>query len=177
MDFQEFDKQRQFRAAWAAVAIARPVHFTLFTFGESQLPYYLVCGGPEGRNPVTVTRGEIRIERPVIITPDSARPELRDFFEDTEQEGMAQFLLARTARFSNLKLANRRGQARTVAGSVDQTVANLNQQLDAEHDDRVAILTAPPKLGGMAVLRYATEHVLRSSPGNIQELRERGFLP
>jgi hypothetical protein len=60
---------------------------------------------------------------------------------------------------------------------MEATVANLNRQLDTEEEDRVAILTAPPDLGGMAVLRYAAERIWRSGPDNIQELRERGFLP
>lgn len=177
MDMHEFELHRRFRNAWAAVGIARPVHFSLFTFGESLLPYYLVCGKPHAQALVSVTRGEIRIQRPIIVTPDTARPEFRGFFDDAEEEGVAQILLARTAHFSNLRFANHKGTERAVDDSMDGAVAKLNSQLDAADEDRVAILTAPPKLAGMAVLRYATEHVIRSSPGNIQELRERGFLP
>ena len=53
----------------------------------------------------------------------------------------------------------------------------LHRRLDDEEEDRVAILTAPQNLAGIAVLRYAAERVLKSAPDNIQELRERGFLP
>ena len=38
----------------------------------------------------------------------------------------------------------------------------------------VAILAG---LAGLAVLRYAAERIMQSAPDNIQELRERGFLP
>jgi hypothetical protein len=31
-------------------------------------------------------------------------------------------------------------------------------------------------MGGIAIMRYAAERVWESAPGNIQELRERGFL-
>jgi hypothetical protein len=41
----------------------------------------------------------------------------------------------------------------------------------------VAILSAPHRLGKFAVLRYTAERIMESAPGNIQELRERGFLP
>jgi hypothetical protein len=177
MDSQDFEAYRHFREAWTAVTIARPVHFSLFTFGESLLPYYLVLGESHGTAPISVTQGEIRVQRPMIITPDTARPEFRDFFDDPEQEGVAQFVLARSAQFSNLRFANRRGTKRSVQEDMGQIIAKLNRQLDTAQDDRAAILAAPPKLGGMAVLRYATEQVLRSSPGNLQELRERGFLP
>ena len=52
-----------------------------------------------------------------------------------------------------------------------------SQQLDDEEEDRVAVLTAPAELGGLAILKYTTERILTSAPGNVQELRERGLLP
>jgi hypothetical protein len=177
MSFRESEEQRRFQEAWQAVAIVRSVPYSLFTFGESILPYYLVCGEAESREPVTITQGEVRVQRPVIITPDNARPELSGFFDNPQEEGIAEFLLARTAHFSNYKFANRSGTKRSVSHSVDEVVDQLNEQLDQEDEDRLAILTAPPNLGGVAVLRYAAERVWESTPSNIQELRERGFLP
>jgi hypothetical protein len=85
--------------------------------------------------------------------------------------------MARSAAFSNLKLGNDSGPDQIVTDTVEEAVARLNRQLDAEDEDRVAILSSPAALGGFAVFRYATERVLASAPDNIQELRERGFLP
>jgi hypothetical protein len=177
MHFNPFEQERRFRAAWESVTIERGVSYSLFTFGESVLPYLLVCGPRQAGKTVSLTRGEVRIARPAIITPESARPEFRNFFDSPEEEGFVQFLLARTAAFSHLKFDNRSGEAQTVTDSVEETVAKLNRQLDAEDEDRVAILSAPHNLGGLAVVRYATERVWASTPGNLQELRERGLLP
>ncbi len=177
MTFDDFDEERHFQAAWDAVEIARSVSYSLFTFGESLLPYYLVMGDRKLPDPVTVTKGEVRIERPMIITPQSGHAEFEDFFESLEEEGIAQFILARSARFSNLKFKNRKGAQRHVEDSVEGAVEKLNCRLDTEEEDRVAILTTPPRLGGVAVFRYAAERVWESGPDNIQELRERGFLP
>lgn len=177
MTFGEFDPEEQFRAAWESVKIARPVHYSLFTFGETVLPYYLVCGNTAPGTTVSVTKGEVRVKRPMIITPDSDRPEFQGFFEDREEEGFIEFLLARTAQFSNLKLDNTRGEKRIVSDSMEEAVAKLNRRLDDEDEDRVAVLTSPPEFAGIAALRYAAERVMESGPDNIQELRERGFLP
>ena len=177
MDFHPFDRERRFRQAWESVEIRRPVHYSLFTFGESVLPYYLVCRPDRPGEMVSIRQGEVRITRPMIITPDSARPEFRNFFEEAGDDGMIEFLLARTAAFSHLRLDNASGPARIVSDSLDEAVAKLNRQLDAEEEDRVAILASPPPLAGVAVLRYATERVVSSAPDNVQELRERGFLP
>lgn len=64
-----------------------------------------------------------------------------------------------------------------VSDNVDEIVNKLNRQLDEEEEDHTAILTAPPDLAGIALLRDAAERVWNSAPDNIQELRERGFLP
>jgi hypothetical protein len=177
MNFEEFDREARFRAAWEAVKIARAMKYTLFTFGESVLPYYLVCPMSAEAAPVAITKGEVRITRPMLITPDNAQPEFRNFFETDDEEEVVSFMLARTARFSQLKFDNKSGTKRVVSETVEGIVAKLNRQLDEEEEDRVAILTAPAKLGKVAVLRYATEQVMRSAPDNVQELRERGFLP
>lgn len=174
---RSFDAEERFRTAWQAVRVERPVRYTLFTFGASELLYYLVEDSDQPKEPVTITRGEVRVTRPRIITPDSDRPEFSGFFDNPEFAGMASFLMARTAAFSNLRLENQPGTVRIVSDSVEEVVQRLNQQLDAEDEDRVAILTAPHGLAGLAVLRYATERIMQSAPDNIQELRERGFLP
>lgn len=174
---RSFDSEERFRSAWQAVQIARSVPYTLFTFGESELGYFLVEDSEQPREPVKVTRGEVRVTRPRIITPDSERPEFSGFFDDPEFAGLASFLLARTAAFSNLKLVNQHGSAKIVSDSIEEVVQKLNRQLDDDEEDRVAILTAPYGLAGLAVLRYAAERIMQSAPENIQELRERGFLP
>jgi hypothetical protein len=177
MDINEFDPEKMFYEAWQSVAIVRPVHYSLFTFGETTLPYYLVCGNSEGTDPLSVRRGDVRINRPMILTSETSQPEFENFFENNEEEGMAQFLLARTAKFSNLKFLNQSRQEDIVYDSMDAAVDKINRRLDDDEEDRIAILTAPENLAGIAILRYAAERVFQSAPDNIQELRERGFLP
>lgn len=177
MDFSDYQDEHHFRELWESVEVARPVHYSLFTFGESQLPYFLVLHAASVGGTVSIRQGEVRITRPTIITPDSARPEFRNFFEDHADEGIIDFLMARTAGFSHLKFDNSSGPDRIVSDSVQEAVDKLNRQLDAEDEEHVAILTAPPMLAGVAVLKYAAERVWSSAPDNVQELRERGFLP
>jgi hypothetical protein len=178
MKFPPFDPEAFFRAAWESVRIARPVQYALFTFGESELPYFLVVDSEQPRNPVSVTQGEVKITRPVIITPGNAQPEFSHFFEGSnELEGMIDFLIARTAAFKHLKLDNIHKRPEISSDSVEEVVSRLNRKLDSQDEDRVATLTAPYGLGGVAVLKYAADRVMQSAPGNIQELRERGFLP
>jgi hypothetical protein len=172
-----FANERRFRAAWESVDIVRSVRYSLFTFGETDLPYYLILTGPKQDQAVSIVRGNVKIARPMIITPESSHPEFEDFFDDSDDQDLAQFILARTASFSNLKLRNQTGSKSLVSDSVEESIAKISRQLDQEDEDRVAILTAPAELGGFAVLRYASERIMQSAPENIQELREKGFLP
>jgi hypothetical protein len=175
--FPRFPDERRFREAWNAVEIARPVSYSLFTFGDSNLPYFLVLKPTRSGEQVAIAQGEVIISRPLIITPDNAPPEFENFFENDEEAQIAEFLMSRTASFSHLKLGNRRGARRIVSDSHEEAVAKLNRQLDAEDEDHVAILTAPMSLAGLAAFKYATERIVNSAPDNITELRERGFLP
>jgi hypothetical protein len=173
------DDQLRFRQLWETVAIVRSVPYSLFTFGESELPYYLICTARAPQSTVSVRKGEVKVTRPLIVTPDNAGPVFENFFDSDEHdsESMVEFLLARTAAFRHLKLENKSGAERIVTDSVEEAVSRLNRQLDQEDEDRVAILTAPAGLGGVAVLRYAAERIMQSAPDNLNELRERGFLP
>lgn len=171
------DQEQQFRELWESVRIERNVHYSLFTFGDSSLPYFLVTPAGEQQETVSVRQGQVTISRPRIITPDSMRPEFQNFFENSEDFGFVEFLMSRTAAFSNLKLANQQGAERIVTDTVAEAVDRLNHQLDTEEEDRTAILTAPRSLAGFALLKYASQRVMSSAPDNLQELRERGFLP
>lgn len=177
MDFADFEQQRRFHEAWEMVQIVRPVHHSLFTFGETTMAYFLVLNAEAPATTISITRGDVRVTRPLIITPDNARPEFQNFFDDTDDEMVAQFILARTAVFSHLKFQNQSGPMRIVTDCMEEAVARLNRQLDADDEEHVAIITAPAKLASFAIFRYATERVWQSAPDNLQELRERGFLP
>lgn len=177
MDFDSYNQEEQFHAAWNAVTIERAVEFGLFTFGDTDLPYFLVTKGRNDDPMVCVREGKVNIARPRIITPDSMHPEFRNFFESEAEYGYVEFLLARTAAFGNLKITNNEGPAKIVTDTVAEAVSRLNRQLDDIEEEHTAILSAPEALAGFAVLRYASERVISSAPGNVQELRERGFLP
>ena len=175
--FDDYDHERRIYEAWHRVRIERPVDYSLFTFGETVMPYYLVLGADSSNDLVKVRRGDVRVARATIITPDSLAPEFRNFFEDPEYENMIAFLLARSAAFSNLKVSNQHGSDQIVSDSIEEAVGKLNRQLDDQEEDQTAILSAPLPLAGVAVLRYTAERIWQSTPDNLQELRERGFLP
>ena len=175
--FDEFEQEAYFRRMWDSVRIERGVEYSLFTFGDSDLPYYLVTQPADGEDTIRIRQGQVTISRARIITPDNMRPEFQDFFEENEDFGFADFLMSRAAAFSNLKLSNHRGSEKIVTDTVEEAIDRLNHQLDTEEEDRVAILSAPAGLAGVALLKYASGRIAESAPDNLNELRERGLLP
>ncbi len=175
--FDEYEQEAYFRHMWDSVRIERGVEYSLFTFGDSDLPYYLVTQPADGEDTVSIRQGQVTISRARIITADNMRPEFQDFFEANEDFGFADFLMSRAAAFSNLKLSNQRGSEKIVTDTVEEAIDRLNRQLDGEEEDRVAILSAPAGLAGVALLKYASERISVSAPDNLNELRERGLLP
>ncbi len=175
--FGDFEREQLFHAMWDSVRIERGVSRSLFTFGDTDLPYFLVTPADSESGTVAVRQGQVTITRAKIITPDSMHPEFRNFFENSEEFGAAEFLLSRTAAFSNLKLSNQQGSERIVTDTVAEAVERLDRQLDREEEEDTAILSAPAGLAGLALFKYASQRVLASASDNLQELRERGFLP
>lgn len=176
MDFESYE--HHLHQLWSSVRIERASRFSLFTFGQTELPYYLVQEPGSGADMVSLSQGMIRITRPSIILPGAVSPEFSNFFADQEEDGEAfvQFLLSRSAAFKNLKFDNSTRTSELVSDSAAEIVDKLNQRLDLEEEEGTAILTAPDSLGWMALMRYASERVMASTPDNVQELRERGFL-
>lgn len=175
--FDDFDELRRLRAAWESIKIVRPVQYSLFTFGETVLDYFLVTEGRPPEKLVKIRRGEVKVARALIIRPDGDRPEFLNFFDGDDEGRAIEFMMSRTAAFSNLRFTNEGGPERIVSDQIEEAIAKLQRQLDADDEDRVAIISAPAKLAGMAILKYTADRVVQSAPDNLQELRERGLLP
>ena len=174
MDFEDYEA-RMFKL-WSSIQIVRSTNFRLFTFGETKLPYYVVEHPESAGKLASLRKGMIRITRPSIITPDNFAPEFHHFFDDSEGDGFAQFLMQRSAAFKHLRFDNAGSTSQPVSDSVEEIVNRLTKELDKEEDEETGILTAPHDHGWMALMRYATERVIESTPENVQELREKGFL-
>lgn len=174
--FEDSEREHWFHRLWESVRIERLVSYSLFTFGDSVLPYFLVTPSGRENQTVSVRQGQVTISRARILTPDSMRPEFQNFFESSDEFGAVEFLLSRTAAFSNLKISNHQGNERIVTDTVAEAVEQLNRRLDSEEEEHTAILSAPPDLAGFALFKYTSQRIMSSAQDNLQELRERGFL-
>lgn len=84
--FDDFDELHRLRG-WLrdSVRIVRAVHYSLFTFGESVLEYYLVTEPQSPERLVKIRRGEVKVTRPLIIRPGQDGAEFLNFFENQDE--------------------------------------------------------------------------------------------
>ena len=176
-----FAQQRRLAELMERIELPRPVRRSLFTFGDTDLPYVLIIEpGRDGQ--AELVAGTVKVTRPTILTPDS-QPQFFGFFEElADQAGVdladfVQFALQRTAAFERLRVANELGMPEKPGGGLEEVLDRVMRRLDDEEDEDTAVLTCPRGLGPLAVLKYAADRISRSAPDNVQELRERGFLP
>ncbi|MEM1061622.1 MAG: hypothetical protein AAGJ97_04750 [Planctomycetota bacterium] len=169
------DRVTRFREQWDAVRIVRNVPYTLFTFGDTDLPYALVLEPDDDSADAGLVRGQITISRPKIITPGPDRPEFDGFFD--EDDAAATLMMARGVKIPRLRFANTSRDEESVGSDVETLLARVVDRLEDEDEDRVAVLSAPRPLAGTALVRYAVEKAIESTPGNIGDLRDRGLLP
>lgn len=178
---EPFEAERQFQRLMDRIKLARGVSRTLFTFGDSEIPYLLVFPpGDDGQ--AEVRPGRVKVSRPTILTP-SSEPEFFGLFEEMADEAgvdlsdFVQFALRRTAAFERLKVENESQLPSKPGGGVAEVVDRLNAKLDNEDDEDTSILIAPRGLGALAVLKLTGDRIQKSSEANVNDLRLRGFLP
>ena len=176
-----FAAQRKLAELMGRIRLARDVTRSIFTFGHTELPYYVIFE-PDSGGQSELKTGQVTVSRPTILTPDS-EPEFFGLFEQLAEESGAdladfvQFAIRRTAAFDRLKVANTFGNVERPGGGIEEVLERVNRRLDDEEDEETGVLVAPRGLGPLAVIKYAGYRISRSAPDNMQELRERGFLP
>lgn len=165
----------RFRERWEAVRIVRNVPYTLFTFGDTDLPYALVLEPDDPAAPAGLVRGQITISRPQIITPGGDGPDFEGFFED--DDAAATLLMARGVQIPRMRFANAARTEESAGADAETLIARVLGRLEEEDEDRIAVLAAPRGSAGTALIRYAVEKAAESTPENIGDLRDRGLLP
>ena len=170
----EREVREQFEYAWKNTKIIRHVERSLFTFGDSTLPYYIVAEAILNKNHTVVREGEVVVKRPMVYTPYADSP-VFEGFGDKEKES-AFFIIQRLAYIPPYKYQNDSKHIYVSPSPLDEAVQKLNQRLDSEDNRLVAIIKGAAEMWEVSVMRYAIERMVKSMPSNITELKEKGFL-
>jgi len=161
--------------------ILRPPKRSLYTFGSTNISYFLVTEPAYSDLikdvPETVIReGRVIAERPKIVTPyyltnlEGFSSEARRYFQTLiEEYGPYIHGVFYTYR-------NEPGELSIVADNLSAVVDKLNAEIDRRNDPLAAIIRGEDTLWDVSLLKFIFEITRNSVPDNIRQMSSRGFL-
>ncbi len=176
----DIDDQR-IREAVRRTEILRAPRQSLFTFGTTNIYYYLVTEPVYSDliNNVTETvvrEGRVIAERPRIITPyylsslEGFSPDARRYFDAlVKAHGPDAPGLLYTYR-------NEPRELNIVSDSLPSVVEKLNARIDQRGDPLAAIIKGQDELWDIALIKFIFEMTTSSLQDNLTQMGERGLL-
>jgi hypothetical protein len=176
----EIDDEK-IRDAVLATEIIRPPKQALYTFGTTNVTYYLLThpaySDPDKAVTETVIReGKVIAERPRIVTPyylshlEGFGDEARRYFDSLARE----FGPTTAGIFYTYK--NEPREMNIVSDTMMAVVQKINDKIDAKGDGLSAIIRGEDVLWDVSLLKFIFELTRRSVGENVSEMGQRGLL-
>ena len=149
------------------------------TFGHTSFRFYLISELMDQVNEVRVRNGRIHAERPQIPTPDHyARLLLEGFGEKAQR--FAEHLHDRGQKFAVLRYGFQFRKTdvteRTVRDNIASVVAQTKAKVERTDDPLSAIIQGVDDAWEICLLKFTIDLIERSSGGNLDDFRRRGFV-
>jgi hypothetical protein len=176
----EIDDEK-IRYAVLATEIIRPPKQSLYTFGTTNVTYYLLThpaySDPDIPVSETVIReGRVIAERPRIVTPyylsrlEGFGEEARRYFDSLAKE----FGPTTAGIFYSYK--NEPKEMNIVSDNMQAVVEKINAKIDEKGDSLSAIIRGEDVLWDVSLLKFIFELTRRSVGENVTEMGQRGLL-
>lgn len=149
------------------------------TFGSTVFRFYLVTELMDEVNQVRVRDGRLHAERPSIITPAHYHQMLGEGFGEKAEEFIG-WLKEHAPDFAVLKYGFQFRktdlQQEIVHSPMEEVVNRLRERVDRSEDPLSAVIQGVDEGWEVCLLKFATDMIQRSAPGNMDEWRRRGLL-
>jgi len=173
------DDDERIRDAVRQTEILRAPKQSLYSFGTTNLYYYLVTEpvyAEKSRPPETVIReGKVIADRPKIVTPyylsrlEGFSTEARRYFDSVLGEKSNASGLLYTYK-------NEPKEMNIVSDPLSAAVAKLNEDLDRRGDPLVSIIKGMDELWDVSLMKFIYEITRTSLPDNVRQMGQRGLL-
>ncbi|MFC2010109.1 hypothetical protein ACFLUL_00830 [Chloroflexota bacterium] len=176
----EIDDER-IRHAVMRTEILRPPKRSLYTFGTTNVYYYLVTEPAYSElikeaSETVIREGRVIAERPKLVTPyylanlEGFSSEAKRYFRSLlDEHGGDIHGLFYTYR-NELKGLN------IVSENLTSIVDKLNAEIDQRSDPLAAIIKGEDTLWDISLLKFIYEITRSSAPDNIRQMQSRGML-
>ena len=166
--------KEKFEYVWKNTEILKVAERTLFTFGDTGLPYLFLARSLTKDTDTVVREGEVTVKRPLVIKPHPDHPIFEGFGEHEEELGM--FLIQRLAYIPPYKYTHGSKKIYVSSESIGTIIGKLRRRLEREDNRLTALIRGTADMWEVSVMRYAAEMMIKSLPSNLTELKERGLL-
>lgn len=149
------------------------------TFGNTVFRFFLVSELMDRADQVRVRDGRLHAERPSIITPQHYQHMLMEGFGAKAEEFVG-WLREHAPDFAVLKYGFQFRktdlQEEIVHSPLEQVVKRLRERVDRSEDPLSAVIQGVDEGWEVCLLKFATDMIQRSAPGNVDEWRRRGLI-
>lgn len=166
--------KEKFEYVWKNTEVLKPAERTLFTFGDTGLPYVLVAKSLLREGDTVVREGEVITKRPLVLKPYANHPFFEGFGEHEEEMGL--FLIQRLAYIPPYKYTHGSKKVYVASEPIEAVIAKLRGKLARKEDRLTALVRGIADMWEVSVIKYAAEMMMKSLPSNITELKEKGML-
>jgi hypothetical protein len=175
------DIDRRIEDAVRHTEILRAPKQSLYTFGTTNIYYYLVTEPAYSElikniTETVVREGRVIAERPKIVTPyylsrlEGFGPEARRYFEALAEEHGA------SVRGLFYTYKNEPKELNIVSDNLLSVVDKLNAEIDKRSDPLAAIIKGEDALWDVSLMKFIFEITRSSVPDNLRQLGRRGLL-
>lgn len=148
------------------------------TFGNTVFRFFLVTELMDNVNQIRIRDGRLHAERPSIITPAHYHTMLEGFGEKA-----GEFLGWLREHAGDLAVLRYGFQFRKtdmheeiVHSPMDDVVTRLRERVDRSEDPLSTIIHGVDEGWEVCLLKFATDMIQHSAPGNMDEWRRRGLI-
>ena len=146
---------------------------TLFTFAPTDIHYYLLTALSEGI--IELREGKLIVERPAIITPSRIFEQYFQGFDVDQREYLETMLQTGGLKGLHYKYNNESQSVHLLSSKLETVAERLRQEALARPLLRRAVIQSVPEMWSLSLMKYAMDLTIKSFPGNIKELGERGL--
>ncbi len=182
MERKGMDIDKRIEHAIKHTEILRAPKQSLYTFGTTNLYYYLVTEPAyseliKDAAETVVREGKVIAERPKIVTPyylsqlEGFSSEARRYFEALVEEHGERSI---QGLFYTYK--NEPKELTIVSDNLLSVVDKLNAEIDKRGDPLAAIIKGTDELWDISLMKFIYEMTRRSVPDNLRQLGRRGLL-
>lgn len=167
------DQYRQFNEIIKSTSVLRMPKRSIATFGPTDVSYYFLAALSESAT--RVREGFIRARKPKIIIPGRTEELIEGF--DPQARELAEILLkeyGQALRMLGYTFNNELKETSTQSQSLERTAERIFHQL--EDNSLVAVVSGPDASWQISMIKFLSEMVRKSFPGNMTELEEHGFF-